>query len=331
MTIYEEVKKLVSPLYMVGGAVRDEILGRTPKDFDFTTPLTPDEIEASIREAGRRPYLTGKRFGTLGVKINGNLVEITTFRNEKYKSGSRKPEVTFVKDITADLSRRDFTINAIAKRGDRYIDPFNGMQDIKDKIIRCVGKPNERFREDPLRMLRVARFASQLEFDIHPSIYHVISSMNYKILEVSKERWVMELDKLLLTAHPEIGLEFLAKTKLLNFMIPELSLQVGYNQNSPYHDLELWEHTNKVVFHSPKEINLRWASLLHDIAKPFVRTDREDRSNYIKHDMVAGEFVTRLAFYLKWSNDRREIVKNLVIHHLEENSPLKEADNKGKK
>lgn len=331
MTTYEEVKKLVSPLYMVGGAVRDEILGRTPKDFDFTTPLTPDEIEASIRKAKRKPYLIGKRFGTVGVKINGQLVEITTFRNEKYESGSRKPEVTFVKDITADLSRRDFTINAIAKRGDRYIDPFNGMRDIKDKIIRCVGKPNERFREDPLRMLRVARFASQLEFDIHPSIYHVISSMNYKILEVSKERWVMELDKLLLTAHPEIGLEFLAKTKLLNFMIPELSLQVGYNQNNPHHDLELWEHTKKVVFHSPKEINLRWASLLHDIAKPFVRTDREDRSNYIKHDMVAGEFVTRLAFYLKWSNDRREIVKNLVIHHLEENSPLKEADNKGKK
>lgn len=335
MIIYEEVQKIISPIYLVGGAVRDEILGRSPKDFDFTTPLTPDEIESAIRKAGRKPYLIGKRFGTIGFKVKVDdryeYVEITTFRNEKYKSGSRKPEVTFVKDINADLSRRDFTINAIAKRGERFIDPFKGRQDIKDRIIQCVGKPNERFREDPLRMLRVARFASQLEFEIHPSIYHVISSMNYKILEVSKERWVMELDKLLLSSHPEIGLEFLAKTRLLNFMIPELSLQVGYDQNNPHHDLELWEHTKKVVFHSPKEINLRWASLLHDIAKPFVRTDREDRSNYIKHDMLAGEFVTRLAFYLRWSNERREMVKNLVLHHLEETSPLKEADNKGKK
>ncbi len=331
MTIYEEVKKIINPVYLVGGAVRDELLEKNPKDFDFTTPLTPDEIESAIRKAGRKPYLIGKKFGTIGVKINGEMVEITTFRNEKYKSGNRKPEVTFVKDITADLSRRDFTINAIAKRGTRYIDPFKGMQDIKDKVIKCVGKPNSRFKEDPLRMLRVARFASQLEFKIDNSIYHVVSSMNYKILEVSKERWVMELDKLLMSSHPEIGLEFLARTRLLNFMIPELSLQVGYNQNNPHHDLELWEHTKKVVFHSPKEINLRWAGLLHDIAKPFVRTDREDRSNYIKHDMVAGEFVTRLAFYLKWSNDRREMVKNLVLHHLEEDSPLKEADNKGKK
>lgn len=331
MTIYEEVKKIVSPLYMVGGAVRDKILGNVPKDFDFTTPLTPDEIEASIRKAGRRPYLTGKRFGTLGVKINGNLIEITTFRNEKYKSGSRKPEVTFVKDITADLSRRDFTINAIAKTGDRYIDPFGGRKDIQDKIIRCVGKPNERFKEDPLRMLRVARFASQLEFEIHPSIYHAVNSMNYKILQISKERWVAELDKLLLADHPEVGLEFLAKTKLLNFILPELSLQIAYEQNSPHHNFTLWEHTKRVVLNTPKEINLRWAGLLHDIGKPFVRTDREDRSNYIKHELLAVEFVTRLALYLKWSNDRREIIKNLVLHHLEQDSPLKEADEKGKK
>lgn len=330
MNIYEEVKKIINPIYMVGGAVRDEILGKEPKDYDFSSPLTPEEIEKAIRNAGRRPYLTGKRFGTLGLKIEGNLIEITTFRNEKYNPGSRKPKVTFVKDITADLSRRDFTINAIAKRDNKYIDPFNGKQDIENKLIKCVGKSNERFKEDPLRMLRVARFASQLEFSIDDSISNRILNMNYKILEVSKERWIMELDKLLMTNNPEIGLEFLANTRLLNFMIPELSLQISYNQNNPHHKFTLWKHTKKVVCNCPKEINIRWAGLLHDVAKPFVRTNREDRSNYIKHDLLGAEFIDRFASYLKWSNDRRETVKNLVLHHLEENSPLKEADEKAK-
>ncbi len=329
--IYDKVSKIINPVYMVGGSVRDGLLGKEPKDYDFTTPLTPDEIEKKIKEAGRRPYLIGKRFGTIGVKIDEQFVEITTFRQEKYKAGSRKPLVTFVKDITADLSRRDFTINAIAKRGNRIIDPFDGQTDLlTNKIIKCVGKPNERFKEDPLRMLRAGRFISQLYLYVDDSLMESVKQLNYKILEVSKERWVMELDKLLMTYLPSLGLSFLAKTRLLNFMIPELALQIGYEQNSPHHQFNLWTHTLKVVDDVPQDINLRWGALLHDIAKPFVRTDRPDRSNYIKHDLLGKELVIKLAKYLKWSNDRTEIVSNLVTNHLNEDSPLKASDRRGK-
>lgn len=329
--IYEEVKKLISPVYMVGGCVRDELLGKEPHDYDFTTPLTPEEIEKAIKKSGRRAYLTGKRFGTIGVKVNGQLIEITTFRNEKYKKGSRKPQVTFVKDITADLSRRDFTINSLALRKDKYIDPFNGKEDLEKRIIRCVGKPNERFKEDPLRLLRAARFASQLDFNIDEDLEKKAKQLAYKILEVSKERWVMELDKLLISQIPSKGLDFLARTRLLNYIIPELSLQINYDQNSPYHTFPLWIHTLWVVDSCPNDIELRWGALLHDIAKPFVRTDKIDKSNYIHHDLVGKEMVEKLALYLKWSNRRRENVADLVLNHLLDSSPLRSADKSAKR
>lgn len=328
--VYNKVKEIINPVYMVGGCVRDKLLGLEPKDYDFCTSLMPEEIENTIRKAGRRPYLTGKRFGTLGVKIDGQLVEITTFRNEKYKTGNRKPDVIYVKDITADLSRRDFTINAIAQREERLIDPFNGRTDLHLKIIRCVGKANERFKEDPLRMLRAGRFASQLDFSIEEETENKAKQLSYKILEVSKERWVIELDKLLMAKKPSTGLDFLARARLLRYIIPELALQIDYDQNSPHHKQMLWEHTLDVVDFSVFDINLRWAALLHDIAKPFTRIDREDRSNYIKHDLLGREFVEKYGRYLKWSNERRETVKNLVESHLMEDSPLRKADVRAK-
>jgi len=143
---------------------------------------------------------------------------------------------------------------------------------------------------------------------------------------VSRERWMLELDKLLLTEKPAIGLNFLARTRLLNFMLPELALQVGYDQNNPHHALPLWEHTLAVVDATPADINLRWAALLHDIGKPFMRTEKPDRSNYIKHDLLDAELVTRIALYLKWSNDRRETVANLVLNHMQPNGPLRSYD-----
>jgi putative nucleotidyltransferase with HDIG domain len=335
--IHEEVEKIISPVYLVGGSVRDELLGKEPKDWDFCTPVVPDEIEkaihSSLNENGdnRKCYLTGKKFGTIGTKVCGQIVEVTTFRSEVYEKDNRKPNVEFVSDITADLSRRDFTINAIAKRGERYIDPFGGKLDLMMKTIKCVMDPKARFKEDPLRMLRAARFASQLGFDIDQNLTGHAERMSYKILHVSKERWMLEIDKLLTSEHPRRGLEFLAKTRLLNYILPELSLQVGYEQNSPHHDFTLWEHTIRVVENAPMDINLKWAALLHDIAKPFTRTEKKDRSNYITHDYLGGEFVDRMAVYLKWSNDRRIAVKEIVLTHLNDGNPLKEADNKVKK
>lgn len=326
----EEVENIVSPVYLVGGSVRDEILGLKPKDYDFTTPLMPDTIESEVKAAGKRAYTIGKKFGTIGFKLEGEFIEVTTFRAEKYTAGSRKPEVEFVRDITHDLSRRDFTMNAIAKRGDKFIDPFGGRLDIMERLIKCVGKPHDRYKEDPLRMLRAARFAAQLGFSIEQLTESYVKRDAHKILEVSRERWGMEMDKLLMTETPSVGLDFLARTRLLNFMIPELSIQVGYDQNSPYHTLSLWEHTKKVVDLSPADVEIRWGALLHDVAKPYVRTDKSDRSNYIKHDLLGAESVLKIASYLKWSNDRTNNVSQLVLNHLKDSSPLRKADNAAK-
>jgi len=323
-------------IYLVGGPIRDKLLGIIPNDWDCSTPLTPEEIEKVIRQANKKPYLVGKRFGTIGVKIDGEMIEITTFRAEKYKEGCRKPNVTFVKDITADLSRRDLTINAMASSGKKIIDPFGGRDDLNAKIIRCVGVPSHRFKEDPLRMLRAGRFASKLEFDIEEKTKIAVKQLAHKILQVSKERWVAELDKLLMTKKPSIGLNFFMETGLMKFIIPEMALQYKYDQRSVYHNLNLWEHTSKALDSSPADINLRWALFLHDVGKPFVRTDRYDengkwiKTNYIKHDLVGAEIVNKIAIYLKWSNDRREVVTSLVKDHLKDDSPLREYDKQGK-
>jgi len=309
-------------------ACGDELLGRTPYDFDFSTPLLPDEIEARVKAAGRRAYLTGKRFGTIGFKLDGQFIEVTTFRTEKYEKGNRKPQVEFVDEITHDLSRRDFTINAMARRGERIIDPFGGRFDLMEKRIKCVGLPKDRYREDPLRMLRAARFASQLGFEIDQLAESTAGKCANKILEVSRERWVAEMDKLLVTNKPSIGLDFLARTRLLNFMIPQLAVQVGYDQNSHWHDLTLWEHTLATVDAAPNDVDLRWAALLHDVGKPAMRTENKaGHSNYIMHDLLGAEIAKSVGLYLKWSNARIEKVSSTIFNHLRDDSPLRAADN----
>ncbi len=331
--LVQKVTEILTPIYLVGGSVRDEILGIEPQDYDFATPFSPEEIETAIRNAGRRPYLTGKRFGTIGVKIDGQLVEITSFRAEKYIAGSRKPTVTYVNDIIADLNRRDFTINAIAKRDSRYIDPWNGIEDLKAGIIRCVGSPNTRFKEDPLRLLRAARFMAQLGFEIESKTQKSAMQKNYKILEVSKERWVTELDKLLLTNKPSVGLNFLMETGIMKFMMPEIAIQYKLDQETPYHDFDLWVHTCKVVDATPKDIILRWAALLHDVGKPFVRVRKENPFRYVyaQHDLLGADMVDKLARHLKFSNERRECLVEIVKDHISEDSPLQKYDSGAQK
>lgn len=336
MEIINEVKELLGDkliLYQVGGSVRDEIMGRIPKDYDFATPQLPDEIEEAIRQAGRKPHTIGKRFGTISLSVEGQIIEITTFRNEKYTEGNRKPEVNFIKDLKEDLSRRDFTINAIAKDMDgNLFDPFNGRLDIYSGVIRCVGKPKKRFGEDPLRILRGARFASQFNFKIEDYTKSYMEKMSPTILNVSKERWGMELDKILISENPRVGLEYLMDSRIFNFIIPYLSLQKGYNQNSRYHDFTLWEHTLRTVENVDNDILLRWGALLHDIAKPFVaRVGKKGYTHYIEHEKLGYEIVFTIGDYLRWSVAKTNGVAKLVLHHLERDSPLYLADNKSKK
>lgn len=295
------------------------------------TPYNPDEMESKVKAAGKRAYSTGKRFGTIGFKSNGQFVEVTTFRTERYDHRSRKPEVEFVADINQDLGRRDFTINAMAMRGERLIDPFGGRIDILAKKIKPVGNGTERIKEDPLRMLRAARFAAQLDFEVDPNFIGTMRKHAQKIMQVSRERWVQEMDKLLVTEQPEKGLQVLADSYLLKFMFPELWLQVGYDQNTPYHELTLWDHTLSTVHLAPNNVDLRWAALLHDIGKPFVRTEnKRGYSNYITHDVVGSYIAEGIAARSKWSNQRRETVVSTILNHLHDDSPIRAADNGSK-
>ncbi|HET58736.1 MAG TPA: HD domain-containing protein [Deltaproteobacteria bacterium] len=329
-TIARKVEKIVSPVYEVGGSLRDELRGVEPVDYDFATPHRPEYIEEQIRGVGRRPFLTGKRFGTIGVRFDGRLVEITTFRTERYREGSRNPEVAFVEGITEDLARRDFTINAIARRGGRIIDPFDGRKDIERALIRAVGSPARRFSEDPLRMLRAVRFAAQLGFDVEEKTFRAVIRSSYRILQVSKERWVMEMDKILLAPFLKEGLYHFMDSGLCRFMIPELSLQKDYDQNCRHHAHNLWEHTVRVVEGSPPDLNMRWAALLHDMAKPFVRVEKGNRSTYAGHDLLGYDMVRRLGAHLRWSKERIETVSRLVRDHRAPDSPLKQADDAAK-
>jgi tRNA nucleotidyltransferase (CCA-adding enzyme) len=201
--ILKTFETLNIPLYLVGGAVRDSLLGKVPKDWDFTTPCLPDEIEETIKKIGKKPYLLGKKFGTIGFKLElekdvFEYVEITTFRGEKYETGNRKPEVNFIDKIEQDLIRRDFTINSMAINSKlKLIDICDGQQDLKNGIIRTVGNPKIRFKEDPLRLLRAIRFATVLDFAIEQKTWEKLCSMKFGLFEISRERWVMEMDKIL--------------------------------------------------------------------------------------------------------------------------------------
>jgi len=322
------------PVYLVGGAVRDIVLGITPKDFDFCSELTTEEVKDQLKGL-HRTYLIGERHGTVGFKVGLEMIEITTFRTEEYEEGSRQPSVTFVSDISKDLSRRDFTVNAMAIRCDNYklIDPFKGKEDLENRVLRTVGNSKTRFKEDPLRILRAIRIASKYGLVLEDKTADRIAKMSVKLLEISKERWVQELDKILSLDGVNLftGLYLLWGFGVFKYIIPELQLQYNYDQNSQYHDYKLHQHTAMVVSATPNNLNLRWAALLHDIAKPFTRTEnKKGHSNYINHEVLGADMAEKLSRHLKFSNERRTYVVDLVRNHLKDDCELREYDNVGK-
>jgi len=315
-------------LYLVGGSVRDRLLNIPHTDLDFATPAQPDDIEGAIKKIGKKAFVTGKRFGTVAFKQEGELIEITTFRTETYGK-SRKPEVEFVNDIVQDLSRRDFTVNAMAVGDEgKLIDPFSGHADLVAEKIRFVGEPAIRINEDPLRMLRACRLSAQFSFVPTTETKEKIQENAVKILRISHERWTQELDKILTSTHPHRGLDVLAQTELLRFILPEIWIQYHYDQNSPYHTLSLFEHTKKTVQLVEKDVNIRWAALLHDVGKPFaaLKKTTKNQTNYPFHSEIGAELVEKIGKYLKWSNERTEKIKDLVLHHLSDESPVDKAD-----
>lgn len=284
-----EVEQIVAPVLLVGGCVRDALMGRPIDDFDLATPLTPDEVETFIRAAGRRPYTIGKRFGTVGFKLNGSLVEITTFRHETYKPHSRHPSVLFVDDVEQDLARRDLTINAIAYDGS-LIDPYNGKQDIENNIIRAVGNAPAHMQEDPLRILRVCRFVSKLGFAVEHETRMACSSHAELIYDIAHQRWAGELDKLMLGAYRAAGLHSLQDTDLLRYFFPVTFLIA---QQQPH-------ILSEIAARAPEsDIDTIWANWAFTLAASII-----ERKNHDAQLHLAEELIRELGTRLYWSHKR---------------------------
>jgi poly(A) polymerase len=314
-------------LYFVGGGVRDILLGRgAPSDLDLATSAPPaqvKEIVAGIDHHGI--YDVGERFGTIGVVFGGDPgahnVEITTFRSEQYETGSRHPEVAFGESIEDDLARRDVTVNAIAVDvpSGAIVDPFYGQADLHGGLLRAVGDPDERFGEDPLRLLRVARFVSQLGFAVEDATLAAMTAQAETIETVSAERVYAELTRLLTGEFAGHGLETLLTTGLLGQAMPELRPleDTAWDTPGAHREKDLWEHTKRVVVQAPPRPVVRWAALLHDAAKPLTRTvDAHGEVHFFGHEKVGADLARRLLGRLKADKATRVAVARLVDMHL---------------
>lgn len=319
----KEVKLIIDTFYrnnfeafMVGGCVRDILLGNLPKDYDITTSAKP-EITISLFN---KTIPTGLKHGTVTVLINNEPYEVTTYRTEgKYIDNRRPSSVDFVTDIKEDLSRRDFTINALAyneKVG--LIDYFNGINDIKSKIIRCVGNADKRFKEDALRMLRAVRFSCQLNFDIEENTYAAIKS-NYKLIEnISSERIRDELCKILISENPSKGLEILRDTKLLEIILPEINALYNFSPKCTNHNRNVFTHTLKVIDNTENDLLLRLSALFHDVGKLNTLTPLNNGTFYgfPGHCLEGSIIVKKILSRLRFDNNTIKVVSKLIEHHL---------------
>jgi len=303
--------------YIVGGCVRDLLIGREPFDYDITTSARPDEIEEVFKD--QKTIQVGKEFGTIVVVQKEGNVEVTTFRTEgEYKDGRRPSEVSFSDDIVDDLSRRDFTINAMAYNRSRgLIDPFSGLRDLNNKIVKSVGDPKIRLKEDYLRILRSVRLATQLELNIEKSTYNACKEFSHYLKYISAERIREELFKILLSKKPSIGIKMMYDMNILEIIIPELIPSIDFDQNNPHHNRTLFEHICCVVDTCPAKLEIRMAALLHDIAKPMTKSiDEKGISHYYNHDRLGADIAKDVLLRLRCSNDFISKVVVLVRDHM---------------
>ncbi len=312
------------PLYLVGGVVRDAILGRLAPghDLDFTTPATPDEVEAVVAGWADAVWTQGKRFGTIGVRAPGSAggrnMEITTHRAEAYHPDSRKPDVRFAGAVEADLSRRDFTVNAMALAVPelRLIDPFDGAADLAAGRLRTPLAPEVSFSDDPLRMLRAARFIAAYHLEPVPGIAEAVAGLRGRLEIVSEERIRAEVDKLMVAEDPGPGLWFLIHTGLAEEFLPELPA-LGLEQDPIHRHKDVLAHTVAVVQRTAPDRILRLAALLHDVGKPKTRSFGPGGTVSFHHHEVVGARMARDRMRaLRYPNDDVEAVTRLVELHL---------------
>lgn len=315
--ILNKLEKKGFSAYIVGGCVRDTVIGREPFDYDITTDALPEEILEIFKEY--QTIEVGKKFGTIVVVQYDGIVEVTTFRTDgEYVDGRRPEEVYFSKDLREDLSRRDFTINTLAYNKEKgLIDYFNGIKDIDERIIKTVGNPEERFKEDYLRILRGVRFATQLEFKMEENTYEASKYYAEKLVNISKERIREELFKILLSKKPSYGIRLLKDLNIMSIILPELERSVDFNQHNPHHDMDVFNHTLCVLDKVSPVLHLRLAALFHDVGKPYTFTiDDDGVGHFYGHNKVGVEIAKEILNRFKSSNELIQKVTLLIDKHM---------------
>jgi poly(A) polymerase len=303
--------------YLVGGSVRDALVGRVPEEFDLTTDARPDAIEALVRPLASSVVTVGARFGTVRAVVDGVECEITTYRSDVYLPESRKPEVAFGDDIETDLSRRDFTVNAMALRlpEPELVDPFDGAVDLAAGRLRTPMAPDVSFTDDPLRVLRAARFVAGLHLEPAPELVEAVVAHRQRLEIVSAERIRDELSKLLVLPDPSPGLWFLVRTGVADEFLPELgALQL--EQDPIHHHKDVLAHTIAVVQKVGPDLVLRLAALLHDIGKPKTRSFEHGRATFHHHEVVGARMTRERLNALRYPKEIVEAVTQLVYLHL---------------
>ena len=316
----EKVNRIIHTLqengfeaYAVGGCVRDSILGREPDDWDITTSATPIETKALFS----RTFDTGIEHGTITVLIDKDAFEVTTYRVDgKYEDSRHPSEVTFTRSLREDLLRRDFTINAMAYNdAEGLVDVFGGMNDLREKRIRCVGNARARFGEDALRILRAVRFAAQLGFEIEEDTRKGITELAPTLANISAERIQVELIKMVTSPNPEL-LRTAYELGITKVILPEFDAMMTTTQENPHHKYSVGEHTLKAIGEVPADRVLRLAMLFHDIGKPAMKKiDAQGVAHFKKHDIYGAEMTKLILRRLKFDNDTMNKVARLVQYH----------------
>jgi len=315
-------------LALVGGPVRDALLGRLGNDLDFTTSAPPLETKKILQKWAENVWDTGIEFGTVAGQRGETTVEVTTYRSESYNSESRKPDVTYGTSIEGDLSRRDFTVNSMALEltgvKPEFIDPFGGLADLAKKVLRTPGKPEDSFSDDPLRMLRAARFASQLNFEIAPEVLLAMKDMAKRLEIISAERIRDEITKLLMSTQPRTGITILVETGLADIAMPEIP-KLRLEVDEHHHHKDVYEHSitvlEQAIAHEDRlggpNLVIRLAALLHDIGKPKTRALLEGGGvSFHHHEVVGARLAKSRLKALRFSNDVIEEVETLIALHL---------------
>ncbi len=320
----EKVSYLITKLhqagyeaYAVGGCVRDTLLGRVPEDWDVTTPATPEEVKRVFRLTGDHTIDTGIEHGTVTVMLDHEGFEVTTYRVDgKYDDARHPSEVHFTKELTEDLKRRDFTVNAMAYSDEEgLVDVFGGLEDLGGGVIRCVGSPAERFGEDALRMLRAVRFAAQLGFTLDRDTRDAIPGLAENLSRISAERIRTELVKLLISPHPDAMRE-VYETGMTAVFLPEFDRMMETEQHSRYHCYSVGEHTLHALPEVPPDPVLRLAMLFHDVAKPECLVKGEDgMDHYYGHPKRGAEMTRQIMRRLKFDNETTARVCALIAAH----------------